>query len=580
MSSLKKGMDVPTVVVTLVLAIILLLVLLSIINGTISGAKKINNCGDRGGLCVTKAYGVGCGVGSYAQPDLKGCTEAEMCCLPTEKQPGQVQAQFTVKEQAALKNGLIVTLNDVTTQLSQGTSIPLKVSSQYTFKISVNDQLKSAISKIGDYCAVYITDSNERGKKYVLDSQGTLTPVSSESIPGNDEIIHCPPGEIKTRIYNPTALDAYKSLTMYVILLDKNTSDAYNNEGSFMSMYSNTQHWLAWKAFKLNVEPVIKISGMSTDWTAKDQLTISCNGISCDSIELRLVKLGDESQTYNDLLINDCSQPSNLFKSSLEYVSGTTVQSSGIPLNIDIGGFRIPYQQRLLYVTNSRPISVSANKADITIDKATMMRTFASTNSDLLLEDKSFLCVRARKAGTAANPVYYYGMSETPIKVDALPPVVDVDSGIQVVFPDPITSMNASTPYYYRQYPRIVVSGCYDWGQSGCTNYDYYIKVGNFINLNSNTADWQSGVVGLLLTEGVNSLITYFASRDAANTICPLMTSNGYMRNTNPEIRFMGAGQAIVCIRLGDKVGNTRLVWKPIWSPAEMLNRVLVSALT
>jgi len=582
-------MDVPTVVVTLVLAIILLLVLLSIINGTIPGVKKINNCGDRGGRCVTKAYGVGCGVGSYAQPDLKGCTEAEMCCLPTEKQPGQVQTQFTVKEQAAIKNGVIVALNDVPTPLSQGVNIPLKVSQEYTFNINVNDELRNSASKIGYECAVYITDSNDRGRKYVLNGGiGLQEPTGNAGGNYADEIFYCDPGESLSRTYTPSPLDAYKSLTLYVILLDKNASDAFTNRigppapgetlPDFTSMYSNTQHWLAWKAFKLNVEPVIKISGMNTDWTAKDQLTISCNGISCDSIELRLVKQGEG--TYNDLLINDCSQPSDLFKSSLEYVSGTTVQSSGIPLNIDIGGFRIPYQQRLLYVTNSRPISVSANKADITIDKATMIRTFAGTNSDLLLEDKTFLCVRARKAGTAANPVYYYGMSETPIKVDALPPVVDVDSGIQVVFPDPITSMNASTPYYYRQYPRIVVSGCYDWGQSGCTNYDYYIKVGNFINLNSNTADWQSGLVGLLLTEGVNSLITYFASRDAANTICPLMTSNGYMRNTNPEIRFMGAGQAIVCIRLGDKVGNTRLVWKPIWSPAEMLNRVLVSALT
>jgi hypothetical protein len=142
MSSRKKGMDVPTVVVGLVLALILLLALLHILGVTIPGVTKINNCFDRGGKCVTKAYGVGCGANSYPQTDLKGCTEAEVCCLPTEKQPGQVQGQqFTAKEQAAIKNGVIVTLNDVPTPLTDRATIPLKVSQSYNFKITINDQL-------------------------------------------------------------------------------------------------------------------------------------------------------------------------------------------------------------------------------------------------------------------------------------------------------------------------------------------------------------------------------------------------------------------------------------------------------
>jgi hypothetical protein len=570
MSSRKKGMDVPTVVVTLVLAIILLLVLLSIINGTIPGVKKINNCGDRGGRCVTKAYGVGCGANSYPQTDLKGCTEAEMCCLPTEKQPGQVQTQFTVKEQAAIKNGVIVTLGTNPTPLADRATVALKVGQEYTFTVTVNSKLPT--DKLGPdplQCLVYITDSRDKNQVYARDSSGNLATTNSLSF------LECTPGTTFPVRYTPDPLDAFKSLILNVYLFN----------GSATSRdYSNRVLWLNEKYISLRVEPVIKFSGMSTEWTAKDDITITCNGISCNKIGLKLLRLPEGETTTYEALLKTCIAGGNDYHYSLDYISGTTVQTSGIPLNIDIGGFRLPYQQKVLYVTSTSPIAVVNNKATVTIDKATMIRTFGAgatlTDSSPLLGDKTYLCVEATTTSTGK----YYALSDTPLRVDAFPPVIDADAGIRVVYPDPITATNLTTPYYYRQYPRIVVEGCYDFGQSGgpsgCTNYDYYIKTGNFINLNSNTGDWQTGLVGLLLTEGVNSLITYFASKDAANTICPLMTSNGYTRNTNPEIRFMGAGQAIVCIRIGDKVGNTRLVWKPIWSPAEMFNRILVSSLT
>jgi hypothetical protein len=595
MNTRKKGMDVPSIIVIFVIAIVVLLFTLAMIRKAYPGFLSSATCGGRGGICIEKTQG--CAIGSHQEIGLSGCTATQICCKSDQPTSTQSLAnQLTAKEQDALKNGVIVTLGNNPTPLANRANIPLKVSQPYEFKITVNDGLSSAAAKIGDLCAVYVTDSNDKSRKYTLNGVDGLQEVTTGV--SSDEIFDCSPGKIinPAITYIPSSLDAYKSLTLYVILLDKDTSDAYSGrmgppeEGQtisdFDSMYRNPQNWASWKAFNLDVEPVIKITGLNTAWTAKDDITITCDGISCTKIELGLIKLTGsltDSETY-DHALGRClggETDSGGFKSALLYVSGTTVQSSGIPLNIDLGGFRIPYQQRLLYVTDSKPITVVNNKATVTIDKATMIKTFAESNSALLTEDKTYLCVKATQTSAqGAAGQSYYALSETPLKVDALPPVVDVDSGIQVVFPDPITSMNATTPYYYRQYPRIVVSGCYDWGQSGCTNYDYYIKTGNFINLNSNTADWQSGLVGLILTEGVNSLITYFASKDAANTICPLMTSNGYMRNTNPEIRFMGAGQAIVCIRIGDKVGNTRLVWKPIWSPTEMLNRIIVNSLT
>lgn len=585
MSTRKKGLDVPSIIVLFVIAVIILLFTLALIRRTFPSFVSSATCEGRAGTCIDKS--TGCPLGSHEEFGLSGCTEGQICCV-SESRGGTSTSttsttQLTTKEKNILKNGIIVTLGNSPTPLTQGAVIPLKVSQTYEFDVVINDQLKNSQQKIGEKCLIYVTDSKNPGKSYVLDGANGLQEATSKY---TGQLFDCLPGQAISLTYNPGALDAYKSLTLYTILLDKESSDAIDTQpiAALQGMFSNTKHWLAWKAFPLRIDPVLKITGMSADWTAKDDITITCNGISCTKIEVGILRMGD-SETYEDLF-GRCSGTrgsSPTFHDTLQYISGTTVQTSGIPLNIDIGGFRLPYQQRIQYVTSTSPIAVVNNKATISIDKAAMIRTFGGSTNTLteqspLIGDKTYLCVKATAEGTSPGNTYY-ALSETPLKVDAIAPVVDAETGITVIYPDPITAVNMTVPYYYRQYPRIQVGGCYDMGQSGCTNYDYYIKTGNFINLNSNTGDWTTGLVGVLLTEGVNSLITYFASKDAANTICPLMTSNGYTRNTNPEIRFMGAGQAIVCIRIGDKVGNTRLVWKPIWSPTEMFNRILVSSI-
>lgn len=574
MSTRKKGLDVPSIIVLFVIAVIILLFTLALIRRTFPSFVSSATCEGRAGTCIDKS--TGCPLGSHEEFGLSGCTEGQICCV-SESRGGTSTSttsttQFTTKEQNILKNGIIVTLGNSAAAIADRTTIPMKVSQAHDIKITINSQLKGTQdnNKLGG-CLIYMVDSKNKNRLYVPDSGGNL--LISESLPSSP--MTCNPGEPITIHYTPGALDVYKSLTLYVYLF---------KNGITSNDYSNKQLQAASRFFPIKVDPVLKITGMSADWTAKDDITITCNGISCTKIEVGILRMGD-SETYEDLF-GRCSGTrgsSPTFHDTLQYISGTTVQTSGIPLNIDIGGFRLPYQQRIQYVTSTSPIAVVNNKATISIDKAAMIRTFGGSANTLteqspLIGDKTYLCVKATAEGTSPGNTYY-ALSETPLKVDAIAPVVDAETGITVIYPDPITAVNMTVPYYYRQYPRIQVGGCYDMGQSGCTNYDYYIKTGNFINLNSNTGDWTTGLVGVLLTEGVNSLITYFASKDAANTICPLMTSNGYTRNTNPEIRFMGAGQAIVCIRIGDKVGNTRLVWKPIWSPTEMFNRILVSSI-
>ncbi|HJX06298.1 MAG TPA: hypothetical protein VJ461_06325, partial [Candidatus Nanoarchaeia archaeon] len=338
-------------------------------------------------------------------------------------------------------------------------------------------------------------------------------------------------------------------------------------------------HWLAMRAYRLNVEPVVKFSGLSGAWVAKDDITLSCTDVTCTRFGLALVKLKDDSANGYGEMINECKQAN--FAYTLNYIAGTSLQTTGIPLNIDIGGFRLPSQQKMVYQTASKPITVVDNKAQITIDKATMISTFynKTKNSELFIGDTTYLCVEA----TLKDSSKIYALSKTPLRVDVLPPYIDAEKGIKVIYPDPIqdiipTSMGGTGSYFYREYPRVVITGCYDYGQSGCSNYDYYIHTGNFISLNSITADWETGVKALLLTAGLNALFNYFGSQDPLNTICPYMYGGYYRLNTRPEIRFPYEGQGIMCIRAADKVNNRELYWKELWTPEQMFKEIVSNA--
>lgn len=195
----------------------------------------------------------------------------------------------------------------------------------------------------------------------------------------------------------------------------------------------------------------------------------------------------------------------------------------------------------------------------------------------MFVGDSTYLCVEA----TTKDGKTMYTLSKIPLKVDVLPPYIDQSAGMTVVYPDRLNMTLTGTyggKYYYKDYPKVRISGCYDFGQSGCANYDYYIHPGEFIQLNSITGDIGTGITALVLTEGLNMLMNAIAAKDPLNTICPYVFSTDYRPNTNPEIRFPYRGQGIMCIRAADKVGNKELYWKALWLPDQMFSNIVAEA--
>src|SRR4030042_6532157 len=439
MITAKKGdFDPLKIIGGAVLVLLILVILIVILGKYFPGIINLRNCGLSGGRCVER--GIGCAETEYQQQGFGGCSESQICCKPYEPTTGGEDI-FTDKEREALVNAIILTLNKDLTPITERTQIDLKVGMNYTFHIKINDKLtKNAetMKQLGP-CAVYVTDAKEKGKKYVLlkDGWDLTLPTSETGIWFGEELDECV--KLAEKKYTPSLLDAYKELTLYIILFDQEVEYAFQKakfEGplptgeleserasaytNLTNMYSNTDHWLAMRAYRLNVEPVVKFSGLSGAWVAKDDITLSCTDVTCTRFGLALVKLKDDSANGYGEMINECKQAN--FAYTLNYIAGTSFQTTGIPLNIDIGGFRLPSQQKMGYQTASQPITVGDNKAQITIDKATKISTFynKTKNSELFIGDTTYLCVEA----TLKDSSKIYALSKTPLRVDVLPPYI------------------------------------------------------------------------------------------------------------------------------------------------------------
>jgi hypothetical protein len=607
MSSLKKnkkGLEMTIgAIIVMVLAILLLLTMIFGINIIPGLFKSVQTCNERGGICREGMYGSGCGTNEYNPGVKEGCKPGETCCVPLDKK--EAKEGISKEEQTALETAVLVTINKDTTPILSGVPIALKAGYNYTFNFKFNDKLLKIKDKDSkpkyteSYCAVYLTDSKETGSKYLLPkegSNGNLVEAKADEINAELEIEQC--SKISKRVYSPSPTDVFKNLNMYVIVLDNEstyalgkfvssivtpTSPILTNQKEFMDMYSNPSHWMHMRNNKLSVSSLVTISGLSDEWVAKDEITITCTDVNCKNVGLALVQMSENPENPKEFdyeaLYRSCTQKTH-FVYQLETITSVTSQTTGIPLlpALNIGGFRIPTQkEKILYLTQRNMIEMIKNKATVTIDKATMINSFyvSDKNPDLFLGDKTYLCAKAK----LSDGKEIFTLSDKPLKIDVLPPMVDSEKGIQVIYPDvqynsPTGSASKNTPYYYRQYPRVSIK-CDDLGQSGCASYDYYIKTGNFIDLNVETDDLVTALGATALTAGLNALMTSFAEKDALNTICPFILSDEYRPNSFPEIRFSGEGQAIMCVRVSDKAGNQVIVYKSLWTPNQMFKKIM-----
>ncbi|MBN2458805.1 hypothetical protein JXB28_00840 [Candidatus Woesearchaeota archaeon] len=602
----KKGEFDPLAIIgKAVLVLLILVILLVIVTRFFRVPIGLGQCSEYG-KCVEKSIGCNANEVKLLMTLNSGCTSSQVCCMPKEQQTEQQQQlqDLTPKEQEAVENAIILTLNNDPTPIADRSIIQLKEGVPYTFNIKINDKLNTPaiLNQIHNFTfAVYIKDSREAGKVYYFlpytQSQDPATITGTGISPLPDPVVGVPPYLIelvrgdritlpdRKFIFTPSMLDTYKGLELYVIIFRKPAlvTDPQSGETSLepirsMDYFSNTNNWFAVRNYRLNVESAVKISGMSGTWVPKDEITITCTDVTCTGFGFKLVKLNGQTETAYQQMIADCKTEPHV--SELAYITGTSIQQTGIPLNINIGGFRLPLgQQRVIYQTMIKPTIVTGNKASILIDKATMISTFygRQSNPDLFVGDSTYLCVEATRQGD--TPIY--SVSKIPLKVDVLPPYIDQEAGMRVIYPDRLNLTLTGTfggTYHYREYPKVLISGCYDFGQSGCSNYDYYIHPGEFIQLNSLTGDVGTGITALILTEGLNMLMNALAAQDPLNTICPYIFSTDYRPNTNPEIRFPYRGQGIMCIRASDKVGNKELYWKALWLPDQMFSSIVPDA--
>jgi hypothetical protein len=618
MTRSKRGDVSPAnVVVSMVIVLIIAIILLTIIGKFFPGILSLKSCSDRGGTCRQGGFGSGCSDTEFRIYGATGCQAEQICCTPIEAKVGEEKVSQT--QRVALDNAIILTVDKDTTPKQKSTPIPLKVGVPYKFNIQLNDKLPERYRNDYSLCAVYLTNSKETGKKYLLPSQTDFSLIPANNISDansniNLEIMPCK--NVINKYFTPSFLDSYMDLSLYIILFDENltgaawldkniknkdadvsfkgyakvigiddkdlTSFTNNVRDQFSAMYSNTAHWKAFRVNSLKIDPLVKISGVNPSWSARNDVTITCSGVTCQNIGLSLVRM--PSTDYNGYvkMYDECKgKASSDFIYSTDYITGVTTKTSGLPLNLNIGGFRIPTQkQEVQYLTQQKLISVVSNRAVAIIDRATMIKDFypkSHNDAELFIGEQTYLCAKAK----LSDGTEIYTLSEQPIKIDVLPPRVDQTTGIQVIYPDPdygtLPGANLrTTPYYYRQYPRVVVT-CDDYGQSGCASYDYYVKTGNFIDLHLNTNDLETAIKATLITEGLNALMQYFAQQDPLNTICPFILSDEYRRNSYPEIRFMSQGQGIMCIRVTDQAGNQALVWKSLWTPDSMFQRIALN---
>lgn len=611
----------------LITATILILILLVLVKGVLpkipSMVHAATDCKSQtGAACMEATYGCPMNyIHQIAYDD--SCGKGSVCCVPEDDvYASQLALRFNTLQRQALVDPITVTIDNDPNKV---TSLDFREGEEHTIHIKFNDKLpEKAFGKV----AVFFTNAQDPGKIYWLDNDKITEKTSYQELVAKTPVTYVdktgyssPDKKLKT-----TLKDSYQDYTLNIIVLDEEkigcqqtvgtqneekwieclthqgqngetnkatATPSYDSETLLKIYFTDPEYYLAVKKYPLDVKRILDITGVGTTWASEDTVTI----VSSDpeySANVGVTIL--DAYTANSLnkVVDDCAEiPHNSpnFKSQIDNVIGTTIETSGVPLNINLGGFRIPTSKdSLKYITEKKPLIMSNGKADVKFDRAAYAQTFykeGGVKAETLAGQSAYVCAkveRVNKEGTHLGTAY--AVSPLPLRVDVIPPYIDEET-IQIKYPEavmntPNSSYNSQypsiygQPYFYRDYPKVQIP-CYD-SQSGCSNYDYYIKTGNFINFQVATNSTTGAIGVAALQVGLNMFMQYLASKTADSTICPNILSNEYRTNSRPEIRFRDSGQGIICIRAVDKAGNAMLAWKEMISTEEMAKRVALEA--
>jgi hypothetical protein len=626
MRASKRGMELSVgTVIVIVAGLLILAFIVYYASNAFRAASTASDCVARGGRC---AYAMeGCHPATEFQQFGAFCSNdnTPVCCVPIErKDPGVDSIRFSTEQRKALADPIYLTQNNNPTPV---TSLTLHEGQASQAHIKFNDKLPYL--GFGP-TIVYLSDPKQPGKviePFYFEIKQPSEPVfragtSNGLVTGFEGTTA--PGDKLTLDLEPKLQHTYGDYTLNVVVLDRvkmicadltgvgkesydedKWMECLENNGNIDGLpvasdtylkeiapnyASDPSYRLASKAYKITINPNLKITGVSTSWVAEDVITVTSTDPGFTNLQFRLVN--SKAMVGYDQILSACTDESastsiaTPFQEKLTTIIGTTTDTKGIPLNLNIGGFRIPtasVQQK--YVVEEKIIKLVNGKAEFKIDKATMLKNFyenGGQNVDLVTGDNAWLCVKSEKM-VDGKPVTAYALAPTSLKVDAVAPFKEAID-INIVYPDSvINTPNLSRMYpsisgqryFYKQYPQVVIT-CNDMGQSGCASFDYYVQQGNFINLNVNSQNPETAISSAALTIALNELFQYFASKNPEQTICPYLYSNEFRANSRPTIQLRTEGQGMICVRVKDRVGNAVLVWKEIYTPSEMIKKLAV----
>jgi hypothetical protein len=619
----KRGVDAIGFIVGATIALVIAFILISLYYRVPGWFGQATSCEKNGGVCTDTP---GACPEEYRTETVRSCTEkGKTCCMPNFIRTGEA-SRFTTAQRTALANPIFLTIENNPNPIDE---IKLDEGQDLKAYLRFNDKLPEkdfgpVIVYLVDQASVekpvdYYFYSQKKGGTGQGAGEGINSPVGASGIikgiketgtsldflnPKNSLVIH----------FKPELRHTHGKYTLYVVALDNSkircrdkinydkeylsclediraTTYSYSSEkeSEIKSLLSDKSYYLASKSYRITITPVLEVSGVSTNWVAEDSITVKANKPGFSELNFSLIN----AATLKSLaeISNACESKADglatPFVSKITNIVGTTTETAGVPLNFNLGGFRIPTSTiQLKYLVQQTTPKMVGGKAEFKIDKAAMIKDFyekARNAESLMVGENAYLCVQAINEETEAVA---YAVSKSPIKVDVLPPLV-IQEEIRIQYPD----LKINTPQYSQQYPSIagqsafyssypkVIIPCSDYGQSGCASYDYYLRTGNYVNVRVTSENWQDAVTGIALQAGLNGLFDYFAKKDPENTVCPYIHSSEYRLNRNSVISLRTTGQGIICIRVKDNVGNARLYWKEIYTPTEMMKRVAAEAL-
>ena len=567
---------------------------------------KATSCSDNGGTCYPS--GTSCPDGYRSALEF-ACTEkTDVCCVPLNRVGDEV-ARFSTEERKAISEPIFLTIGNDPKALS---ALELREGAGYTLNIKLNQRLP--VESFGPY-AIYLTNSKDKGEAF-LPPSGFLFNDFSSSVKASsiNQLLENRDGKMKIAdsslsiTVKPSLKDSYQDYSLKVILLDKRKiycrdksgdnkewleclskkgepadmdsklQEAISKDGA--TFLSDSSFWLGAKTYPVKVKRTLEIQGLSASWVAEDSISL----VSSDpNYNIRPgIKLVDSS-TLNGIseIVDNCV--GSTYFSDVTNVIGTTLDTTGIPININIGGFHLPLSKtEIKYKFAKKKIVMVNGKAEVKIDKGTMTQDFQVVERRIAGES-AFLCARVEnKDGDVAYAI------AGPLKVDASFPSVDNEKDIKITHPpktinDPLKNYGTqypsigNRPYFYNDYPTVTIT-CSDYGQSGCYYYDYYIKSGNYVNVNLEGDGLDDAALAIGLQIAINQLFQYFAQKDPLDTVCPPEYSSQYRVNTKPVIRYREVGQGILCLRIRDKVGNTMRTWSPLMSIQDQIENAATEA--